>query len=158
MFLVFQLRVCSAHSIMISVLHVVFSILSELSCLSRAACPPRVGRVCRSRVRTGAREPNFGEIVRRSFCSASGRQMFRFHAFSAGGYRNARVPVHGGVPARYRKIFHFWVAYIIPPLYIMGGGLREKFRFRGVLGGAGAGVQVREFGDTAGCRNKPGTT
>jgi hypothetical protein len=75
-----------------------------------------------------------------------------------GGYTNARVPVHGGVPARSRKIFHFWVAYIIPPLYIMGGGLREKFRFRGVLGGVRAGVQVREFGDTAGCRNKPGTT
>jgi hypothetical protein len=36
MSLVFQLRVCSAHSIMIAVLHVVFSILSELSCLSRA--------------------------------------------------------------------------------------------------------------------------
>ena len=36
MFLVFQLRVCDAHSIMIAVLHVVFSILSELSCLSRA--------------------------------------------------------------------------------------------------------------------------
>ena len=34
--IVFQLRVCSAHSIMIAVLHVVFSILSELSCLSRA--------------------------------------------------------------------------------------------------------------------------
>ena len=75
-----------------------------------------------------------------------------------GGYRNARVPVLGGVPARSRKIFHFWVAYIIPPLYIMGGGLREKFRFRGVLGGVRAGVQVREFGDTAGCRKKPGTT
>ena len=136
-----------------------------------------------------------------------------------GGYTNARVPVHGGEPARSRKIFHFgsrlgasvpkkdfrarlcgdrfvpplgekcsdstrflrgvqecsssgtgrgtrpvpedfhfWVAYIIPPLYIMGGGLREKFRFRGVLGGVRAGVQVREFGDTAGCRNKPGTT
>ena len=75
-----------------------------------------------------------------------------------GGHRNARVPVLGGVPARSRKIFHFWVAYIIPPLYIMGGGLREKFRFRGVLGGVRAGVQVREFGDTAGCRKKPGTT
>ena len=37
MSLVFQLRVCSAHSIMIAVLHVVFSILSELSCLIRAA-------------------------------------------------------------------------------------------------------------------------
>ena len=32
--------------------------------------------------RTGAREPNFGEIVRRSIYAASGRQTFRFHAFS----------------------------------------------------------------------------
>ena len=32
MFLEIQLRVCDAHSIMIAVLHVVFSILSELSC------------------------------------------------------------------------------------------------------------------------------
>ena len=36
MSLVFQLRVCDAHSIMIAVLHVVFSILSVLSCRSRA--------------------------------------------------------------------------------------------------------------------------
>ena len=43
---------------------------------------------------------------------------------------------------------------MIPPLYIMGGGLREKFRFRGVLGGVRARLRAREFGDTAGCQTR----
>ena len=53
-----------------------------------AGNPPGVGRFSIFGSRLGARVPNIFfscEIVRRSFCSASGREMFRIRAFSAGG-------------------------------------------------------------------------
>jgi len=41
----------------------------------------------------------------------------------------------GRVPSQQSEEFPYLSAYIIPPLYIMGGSLRKKFRFRGHSGG-----------------------
>jgi hypothetical protein len=65
------------------------------------------------------------------------------------------LPVPGRVPARSRTNFLFWVVYIIPPLYIMGGSLRKKFRFEAHSGGGSRKVFWPSSGTRLGSRPVP---
>ena len=82
-------------------------VCSDLLHRSRVPVPRGVPARYRKRLKIEGEDrrqvSKFGEIVRRSFCSASGRQMFRFHAFSAGGTEILEFRYTTGYPPGSRK-------------------------------------------------------